>query len=268
MDIGDLLISDSASTSLLCIITLMIGAVLLDVLASARQDTAKPEADPRDMTPFSIVLLSAVLLAIFLFRAAEKDVALRNAIALEASAMMNIARDANAMPDPLRSIILDDAERYQEQVIQGDWPALIAAQHHPLQEDQTRPASLTLTRLWSDSADAQLSMNAATDNLMANLATLNTSRTRRFALAAEGMSNASWLVVLCALGATIHLAKPQRSERIRDRLPRLLLHACLMGLVLWLLAELDHPFSGTLTTRPAPLVQALETIRQLKAGPG
>ncbi len=237
---------------------------LLAVIWSIRPPPPTREIDDqtkakRERLIGSIATINALLLSFVIVQVWQKYNSVRDTVAAEAGALMNLARDASTLKEPERSILLHQMDQYATQVAQEDWPSLAAAGHHDIHG--LMHASTTLSTLWNTVGDDTFLRNAITSNMLSNLGELSKQRAHRFALAREGVTNTIWAVVLAATVSSIVLAMAKPGQPVRAQLPILLFYSMFVSTLLWMITDIDNPFSGAQAIDATPFVHAAWVIR-------
>jgi hypothetical protein len=238
------------------------GSVTLACIAMALRSRVKLPEDSthNEATGFMFATVSvvyAVLLAFLVIAVWEKLGSLDTAVSNESAAIMAVARDAAALPEPLRKDILNQLHSYTDLVITSDWPTIIHIGH----QDTTKslPASIQLNKLWL-LCGQKLPSQPISDNIINNLNVISQQRVLRFTLQREGLSDSLWLVLLAGAIIVIYLGVALNVKSRGHHILLILLLACTIGLCMWLIADIDNPFAGTVQVGTDTFEHALQVI--------
>jgi hypothetical protein len=181
----------------------------------------------------------------------------REGAAAEASAIADIARAAAGLREPAAGRVTADAEDYLAAVIDDEWPALAAGRAGARLEAIS-------DRLWRElatyapAADGDRNVQLLVLNRMAEA---SDHRRRRLFAAREELP--AILRLLLAAGAALVIGFANFFG-LRYRGSQLALNAglaAMIGLVLFTIHALDHPFRGEIRIDPGEYRIALEVLR-------
>jgi hypothetical protein len=208
----------------------------------------------------AVVLFYGVMVGLIAVGVWEQFSSTDEKVALEASALAALYRDVSEFPAPDRSRLQTDVREYTRYVIQGSWP---------LQRQGIIPthANDVLWRIQADLMSFQPTMNSENNIQIEALHAYNALvelRRMRLHNVESGLPAAVWVVV--ALGAAITLAVgcffDTKSFAVHFWMVSLM--SALIGLIIWLLAMMDHPFLGEVSIGPEPFEQVYNTIMTSK----
>jgi len=240
----------------------IIGCAYLGLLLQRRNKKWIDDGDDGKVTQSALTYLGSmygVLLALMIFNAQAKYTAADLTVTNEAAAIMAAARDSAALPQPLRGQVQDQLRLYTELVLSDDWP-IISAGH----QDNQKPlkASSQLNALWIRYG-AQIVRAPLGSSLMTNLNTISTQRAQRFALSRRGLPDSLWFLLGVGTFVILYLAT---NLRIKDLKQHVLMVLCIgtpMAVFLWLVADMDNPFGGTLQVSSSAFLHALQVLNAL-----
>jgi hypothetical protein len=177
-------------------------------------------------------------------------------VALEASSLAALYRDVSAYPEPARSRLKADLRLYTQDVIHKSWP---------LQRRGIIPTG-TNQNLWNFQTDlmsfrpGDSSETILHEEAFRSYNRLVELRRMRLHSVQSGLPTAVWVVV--ALGAVITLSVGWFFQTVSFAVHFWMvgLTATLLGLIIWLLAVMDHPFRGEVSIGPEPFEQVYATI--------
>ncbi|SRR5579884_149685 len=246
----------------LLIVGSIVGCTCLGLLLQRRNKKRFEDEDEGKVVQSALTYLGSmygVLLALMILNAQTKYTAADMTVTNEAAAIMAAARDSTALPQPLRGEVQGQLRLYTSLVLSDDWP-VISAGH----QDNQKPmkASIQLNTLWVRYG-AQIARAPLGSSLMSSLNTISTQRAQRFALSRRGLPDSLWLLLGVGTFAILYLAT---SLRIKDFKQHVLMVLCIstpMSIFLWLVADLDNPFGGTLQVSSSAFVHALQVLNAL-----
>lgn len=199
--------------------------------------------DTNDITAVYITLyntLYTIILAFMLFAVWSRfDLALTTT-EQEASALGDILRLSQGMPEPIRSDLRTAVHEYVQDVIHKEWPAMDAGDVH-------RFYGTDSDRLWTIVTSIQPRSNGEQvlqDKITSRTMDMNQNRRMRFLLSEGGLPTVLWVVML--LGAVFMLAFSALFgvENFRFHFLNAALLNGIVLLVLYSISELDGPFTG------------------------
>lgn len=184
------------------------------------------------------------------FRAAEIDAD------LEATSMLNIYRIAGGLPSPQKEHIRELARRYEEVVVNKEWPAM---QHQ--QED--RAAESVMTEMWGAletvKADSVIATNSL-DHIQYAMSNLAERRNMRNQQRRNQMPGLLWGLLMLGAVATILSSCLLGNDKKW-------LHYCQVAALTFVvvttlaaIADLARPYEGSVAVRPDAFVRALQVM--------
>jgi len=199
-----------------------------------------------------------VLLAVMIFSGQGKFVTTNSVMTTEAAAITAAARDASTLAEPLRGQVLDQLRQYTNLVLSDDWPVM--STHY----DNPKPlrASKVLNNLWV-SYGTEISKAPLGGSVMSDLNVISIQRNQRFALARQGLPDAFWGLLGVGIIVMIYLATDLRIKSLRQHLLILMCLVAPLAILLWLVADMDNPFGGTLHVSQTVFIHALQVLDAL-----
>ena len=220
------------------------------------------DSEVRDFIITSIAAIHGLLLAFLIIVVWEKYSSLRESVAMEAGAIMNVARGTKLLPPADRIRVLDELAAYTHEVIDDDWPKLREAGHQDTKG--LMKASQTLSKLWAEVGKYEFSI--ISENMMGNLDSVSKERVRRFAIAREGVPVPLWAALAVGTMATIIFAVFRHQEALDIKnIFMFAWFAVFLVAMLWILIDLDYPFGGTQNIEPTPFEHAIRVIEAQRA---
>ncbi len=178
-----------------------------------------------------------------------------DAVSHEANAIGVLYRDVSNFPEPQRSELRTGISRYIEVVINQEFPSahqgkLLAAGTPVATKIQKEIASFAPTNFAGEALDSET---------FRQFSNFIDSRNHRLNQMTSGLPSTLWFVLI--VGAVINLALIAMLgvKKIEAHLALSGLFAVFLSLMLFLIADLDHPFLGKFSISP----DALETIRDV-----
>jgi hypothetical protein len=175
----------------------------------------------------------------------------------EASCLAAFYRDLSNFPEPSRSQLQTDLRRYTRTVIDVGWP---------LQQKGIVPRSPNKTEL-DDLGRHLTSFNPATEaqkTLLSESSHQNNElvewRRSRHVSVTAGLSTSLWALVLIGAVISIAVSWAFHVKNRRMHLWMTALVSSLLGLMVFLLAAMDHPFMGKISVSSAPFEIVYETL--------
>lgn len=179
----------------------------------------------------------------------------------EATNLVLMYREAGAFPQPYKGQAREAVTGYLNSVIVDDWPALA-------QGDGSGKTSQALDHLyrvygpmnpdggWSDQYT----------NSVSRLDEVTKLRDQRIENSAESLPGIYWFLLFAGGFITIlYLAMSYVGSRAMHAVAVGLM-AAMLGLVIFLLLEVNHPFQGEIALSPDNFEKALVTISQIDSG--
>lgn len=204
----------------------------------------------------AVVLFYGVMVGLIAVGVWEQFSSTDEKVALEASSLAALYRDVSVYPEPYRSRLQADLRKHTQDVIHISWP---------LQRKGIVPFETNQT-LWNFQADLmafQPSTSAESILHEESFRTYNTLvelRRMRMHVVESGLPAVVWVVV--GLGAVVTLSVGWffKTTTFSVHLWMECLTAVLLGLIIWLLVMLDHPFLGRVSIGPEPFEQVYTSL--------
>jgi hypothetical protein len=182
-------------------------------------------------------------------------------VANEASTLTTMYRQTVGMPEPQRTEMRELLREYATTVVGPEWDANNT-------EESSEGARNAITEMYVvfGRQDPAVASNPVSQEFLGQLTDLASDRNQRFLDAQPRIPVMMWVgllvggVVLIALMAFI---------RLRSRRGHMLLSgtvAMLLGLLLFIIYWLDHPFGTTLGVTPVPFERAVEVFDAVDRG--
>jgi len=178
------------------------------------------------------------------------------AVQREANALENLYSIAASFPLELRERTRADIRAYAEQVLAGDWPAMLRREHFDAKVyDQSENILVLLMETISREAGTE-SLPAATPAI-GQIVEARSARLQRITLATQGVTSAQWLaMILLASAALTALAMVHNHELVSQLLAVGIYTAAASAAFFVVLAH-DRPFVGRISVSSEPISHLL-----------
>ncbi len=201
----------------------------------------------------TVGVLYAVLLAFAIVVVWQKFEDAGNAAAEEAGAAATIYRLSHGIGEQAGAALRDRMSVYLEAVIDQDWPAMARGIYSPA---ATRALDGIYVSLLTNSPDDRPGAVALSE-ILRQLDEVTSARRQRLEMSAGVVPGVLWAVLLAGAAITIGFTFFFGSKNV---LAQSLMTGALAVLIfagLLIIVAIDHPFTGTVSVDPAPLVLVL-----------
>jgi hypothetical protein len=204
----------------------------------------------------AVVLFYGVMVGLIAVGVWEQFSSTDEKVALEASALAALYRDVSAYPEPARSRLQADLREYTQNVIHVSWPM------------QRRGVIPTATNkiLWNFQSDLMAFQPETSSHSILHAESFRTYnnlvelRRMRLHTVESGLPMAVWVVVCLGAVITLSVSWFFKTTTFAVHFWMVTLTAMLLGLIIWLLAMMDHPFRGQVSIGPEPFEQVYASI--------
>lgn len=252
--------------TILQILVFLVGSVLLAVYGAIHVRKRVPlevQIEQNDVAGFFLAVLGlvyGVLLAFAVIAVWEDMDEARDVTDREANAIGDLYRLADGLPDEQRRIIQEQAISYASLVISEEWPMM---RHGRESENAFRQ----MDALWASVIVYQPNgarEEAIYDKLLEQVSEINDERRQRLVASREGIPRLVWGVLIGGGVVTVLFTYFFGLKNRRALLAMTALYVASIGFVLFLIAAMDFPFSGTVHVTPEALEQVLERLEQFE----
>jgi hypothetical protein len=204
----------------------------------------------------AVVLFYGVMVGLIAVGVWEQFSSTDEKVALEASALAALYRDVSAYPEPDRSRLRADLREYTQDVIHVSWP---------LQRKGIIPTA-TNKILWNFQSDLMAfqprtsSANIIHEETFRTFNNLVELRRMRIHNVESGLPAAVWVVVVFGAVITLSVSWFFKTTTFAVHFWMVAITASLLGLIIWLLAMMDHPFRGQVSIGPDVFEQVYTTL--------
>jgi hypothetical protein len=234
---------------------LVIGAVCLAALAGLevvqRLVPAKSRQPHNDVAGFiyaALGVIYAVLLALVVIAVWEEYDAAGVTVEQEANAVAEIFWLAHRLPEPEGTHLQELARSYAEEVIHKEWPLMEQGQTPLMTSEEGTPAGWTLIDEIRANLQEFQPHTQAEEQLYAEgldqVQRLADARRMRLVAAEEGVPGVLWAVLIFGGIAAVSFTYLFGLENTWAHRLMVLTLAAVIGLVLFTIGAMEHPFSG------------------------
>ena len=212
-----------------------------------------------------IGVIYAVVLALVVIAAWEEYRGAREAVADEASAVLNLARAANGWPAGDRDEVESALTAYARQVVDVEWPAMARGDFGPTAE------TVTVNRLWqalNEADESAATKSASYETALQQLDDLGEARRNRLLLGQEGLPTSMAVILIIGAVVTIGFAYLFAVDNGRIHALMIASLAVLVTLLLLLQFQLGMPFQGVSAIEPTAMKLVLAEIDTATGIPG
>lgn len=195
----------------------------------------------------TISIFSAVLLAFIAITAWESYGKAEAATSLEAQLVGDVLRSSLAMPEPLRSQIIDGSTQYLDILIKEEWPSMAG------QDMKFKRGRDGLVKLYMDISKFRASdpiLQIQYGNLYEKINNLIDARRSRILLAHQHFQPIIWGVILISALINIVFLFLLSMESVKIHIAITSLIAIAIGCIFALIICFDRPFQGGLAISP------------------
>jgi hypothetical protein len=234
---------------------LVIGGICLVALAGLElvqrlvpATSRQPHNDVAGFIYAALGVIYAVLLALVVIAVWEEYRAASETVEQEANALAEIFWLGHRLPEPEGSHIQELARSYAQDVIDEEWPLMEQGQAPLMTQTQGTPAGWTLIDEIRASLQEFKPHTPADEQLYAEgldqVQRLGDARRMRLVAAEEGIPAVLWSVLIFGGVAAVSFTYLFGLENTWAHRLMVLTLAAVIGLVLFTIGALEHPFSG------------------------
>src|SRR5215212_1628682 len=234
---------------------LVIGSVCLVALAGLELVERLVPADSRrqhnDVAGFiyaALGVIYAVLLALVVIAVWEQYQAADETVEQESNATAEIFWLAHRLPEPEGAHIQELCKSYAQEVIHKEWPLMEQGEAPLMVEEEGTPAGWTLIDDIRENLQDFEPHTKAEEQLyasgLAEIQRLADARRMRLVAAEEGVPGVLWAVLIFGGVATVSFTYLFGLQSTWAHRLMVLTLAAVIGLVLFTIGAMEHPFSG------------------------
>ncbi len=211
-------------------------------------DSRQPHNDVAGFIYAALGVIYAVLLALVVIAVWETYRAASETVEQEGNAVAEIFWLGHRLPEPEGSHIQELARSYAEEVSHNEWPLMEQGQAPLMTQTQGTPAGWTLIDEIRESLQEVEPHTGADEQLYAEgldqVQRLADARRMRLVAAEEGIPAVLWAVLIFGGVAAIGFTYLFGLENTWAHRLMVVTLAAVIGLVLFTIGTLEHPFSG------------------------
>ena len=229
----------------ICLLALA-GFELVQRLVSA--DARKEHNDVAGFIYAALGVIYAVLLALVVIAVWEEYGAASNTVEQEANATAEIFWLAHRLPEPEGTHIQELARSYAEEVVHKEWPLMEQGRTPLMEQGEGTPAGWAIIDDIRESLQDVEPQTPADEQLYAEgldqIQRLADARRMRLIAAEEGVPGVLWAVLIFGGMAAVGFTYLFGLENTWAHRLMVLTLAAVIGLVLFTVGAIEHPFSG------------------------
>jgi len=229
----------------ICLLALA-GFELVQRLVSA--DARKEHNDVAGFIYAALGVIYAVLLALVVIAVWEEYGAASNTVEQEANATAEIFWLAHRLPEPEGTHIQELARSYAEEVVHKEWPLMEQGRTPLMEQGEGTPAGWAIIDDIRESLQDVEPQTPADEQLYAEgldqVQRLADARRMRLIAAEEGVPGVLWAVLIFGGIAAVGFTYLFGLENTWAHRLMVLTLAAVIGLVLFTVGAIEHPFSG------------------------
>jgi hypothetical protein len=211
-------------------------------------DSRRPHNDVAGFIYAALGVIYAVLLALVVIAVWEEYRAARETVEQEANAAADIFWLADRLPEPRGTHLQELLRSYAQEVVHREWPLMEQGQAPLMTQERGTPAGWTLIDDIRQSIQDFEPRTKAEEQLYAEgldqLDTLSDARRMRLVAAEEGIPGVLWAVLVFGGIAAIGFTYLFGLESTWAHRLMVVTLAAVIGLVLFTIGTMEHPFSG------------------------
>jgi hypothetical protein len=228
-----------------CLVAL-VGLEVVQRLVSA--SSRQPHNDVAGFIYAALGVIYAVILALVVIAVWEKYQAASETVDQEANATAEIAWLAHRLPEPEGTHIQELCRSYAEEVVHKEWPLMEQGKAPPMTQERGTPSGWTIIDDIRASLQDYEPRTRAEEQLYAagldQIEELNDARRLRLVAAEEGIPGVLWSVLIFGGIAAIGFTYLFGMENTWAHRLMVVILAAVIGLVLFTIGSMEHPFSG------------------------
>jgi len=245
----------------------VVGSVLLSLagLAIVRRVVGPARLQPHhDVAGFIFAILGviyAVLLAFVVIVVWEQFEGAGEKVMKEANTIATMYRVAHAFPTPIERKIKGELHEYSEVVISQEWPAMANG------GESTRAEEI-ISELYETMDSVEPSTVHESDVYMEMTAQLNefsAERRERLLASRDGLPDVLWMVLYFGAFTTIAFTYFFGPENYTAQALMVAMLSATIGMVLFLIAAIDRPFTGDLKVQPEAFHHVVSSMTNIDA---
>ncbi len=239
----------------------IIGGSLAFLLIVHRAWPPEQRRQHNDLIGWQITVLGttyAVVVGFMLYAVwTDFELASGNAEA-EANCLVNVVRSAQGLPKTDRQAIQDLARQYVDIMLTEEWPAMSKVTLSPSSHRCIQNLWAAVTRVQAHTASEQASL----DHAYTELSRMTEYRRLRQLQLDAGLPGILWAVLIVGAIVTIVSACLFGSADVKLHFVQVAALSLLLSLVLAAIADINHPFQGSVHVTPVGFERARATLSE------
>ncbi|HEX5915612.1 MAG TPA: hypothetical protein VFY54_21120 [Rubrobacter sp.] len=211
-------------------------------------DSRRPHNDVAGFIYAALGVIYAVLLALVVIAVWEEYEAARVTVEQEANAAADIFWLADRLPEPRGTHLQELVRSYAEEVVHREWPLMEQGQTPLMRQERGTPAGWTIIDDIRQDIQGFEPRTKGEEQLYAEgldqVDTLSDARRTRLVAAEESVPGVLWSVLIFGGVAAIGFTYLFGLENTWAHRLMVLTLAAVIGLVLFTIGAMEHPFSG------------------------
>lgn len=240
----------------------IVGSVLLALLglvAVRRRVPLDVQMEQNEVAGFFIAVLGvvyAVILAFAVIAVWEDLEEARFTAEREANSVGDLYRLAGGLPDAVGRPLREQALAYARSVISEEWPMLRHGRENPASQSAVEEL-WSLVRQYEPNGPREEAIHA---KLLDEIQTLNDERRMRVLASRSGIPGLIWAVLIGGGVVTVLFTYFFGLKNFRAQIAMTALYVASIGFVLFLIASIDHPFTGAVSVKPEAMELVIEQL--------
>jgi protein-S-isoprenylcysteine O-methyltransferase Ste14 len=245
----------------------VVGSVVLALLGLFNVRRRVPldvQMEQNEVAGFFIAVLGvvyAVILAFAVIAVWEDLDEARDTSDREANSVGDLYRMAEGLPESARRPLQEQAAVYGRSVIEEEWPMLKLGRENA-NSLRSMEALWSLVRQYEPNGPREEAIYA---KLLDEIQEINDERRMRLLASREGIPRLMWGVLIGGGVVTVLFTYFFGLKNFRAQLAMTGLYVASIGFVLFLIAAIEHPFSGSVSVRPEAMEAVIQRIELLEA---
>jgi hypothetical protein len=179
----------------------------------------------------------------------------------EANAVGDLYRTAEGMPETLRVPLQEQVTAYARSVVTEEWPLLRHGRENVNALDHME-AMWVLLRRYEPNGAREATLY---DKMLDGVQRMNDERRMRLLASREGIPRLMWGVLVGGAVVTVLFTYFFGIKNVRAQLAMTALYVVSIGFVLFLVAAVEFPFSGSVSVTPEAMEAVIRRIELLEA---
>ncbi len=255
--------------TILQFLVFIVGSValaLFGVVHVRRRVSLEVQMEQNEVAGFFIAVLGVVygvLLAFAVILVWEQFESARTIAETEANEVGDVYHLANGLPEPVRGQLQGAAVAYARVVMDEEWELMERGQ-------ESNAAWRQLANLWAPALAFTPSTSreeAVYSEVLQRLDQLNDGRRMRLLASRSGVPHLIWGILIGGGVVTVLFTYFFGLKNMRAQMAMTALYVASIGFVLFLVAAIDNPFSGTVSIKPEALELVLNRIEHFDGTP-